>query len=256
MRCASGELNLQRPTIPITRDDITRHAFLFDFDGTLAPIAATPEQAVVPAATLEILEQLQSATDGALAIVSGRPIAEIDHLLAPLQLPAAGLHGAQWRGPGSSTVTQIDLDPSPVDAMVAYLRPLVENNPGLHLEHKGLSLALHYRNAADLQSQVIGAAEAAVQPYHDHFTLQPGKMVMEIKPRHASKAGGIERLMAVAPFSGRLAVFAGDDLTDEAGFRAVNRMGGISIKVGEGPTEAAFRLPTPAALAAWLALLV
>lgn len=247
---------MQRPSIPITRDNITQHAFLFDFDGTLAPIAATPQQAVVPAATLEILEQLQSATEGALAIVSGRPIAEIDHLLTPLVLPAAGLHGAQWRGPGSSTVSQIDLDPAPVNAMVAYLRPLVESHPGLHLEHKGLSLALHYRNAADLQAQVIAATETAVQPYTDNFVLQPGKMVIEIKPRHASKAAGIERLMGVAPFSGRVAAFAGDDLTDEAGFRAVNRMGGISIKIGDGPTEAAFRLPTPAALAGWLALLV
>lgn len=245
---------LHSTSIPVTKTNIHDYAFLFDMDGTLAPIAATPQAARVPNGTLEILEQLGDACDGAIAIVSGRPVAEIDSLLAPLALSAAGLHGAQWRGPDGK-LAQIDIDPAPVAHMAQALAPLVAGHPGLQLEHKGLSLALHYRNAPDFERKVHAAAQAAVLAHADTFVLQPGKMVVEIKPRAASKAGAIQRLMALSPFSGRVPVFAGDDLTDEAGFQEVKKRGGVSIKIGEGSTAADWRMPTPAALARWLASL-
>lgn len=227
---------------------------LFDLDGTLAPIAATPEQAHVPAATLDVLARLHKLTGGAIAIVSGRPLAQIDALVQPLVLTGAGLHGAQWRGPDGA-LHELPVDTAAVAGMVESLAPLARRWPGTQLEHKGLSLAFHYRNAPDREQDVRIAAEMALQPHAEAFVLQPGKMVVEIKPRHASKAAAIGRLMGMAPFAGRLPVFAGDDLTDEAGFEAVKSMGGVAIKVGEGESIADWRFPTPAALAEWLALL-
>lgn len=245
---------MQSTPLPVTKNNIAGYAFLFDMDGTLAPIAATPLQAHVPAATLEVLEQLDSACDGAIAIVSGRPIKEIDRLLAPLTFSAAGLHGAQVRGPDGTQV-QLDVDTAAVAEMARRLTPLAEDHAGLQLEHKGLSLALHYRNAPNLEDDVRAAVEAVLQPHLDSFVLQPGKMVFEIKPRQASKAGAIAQLMSLPPFAGRVPLFAGDDLTDEAGFKVVRDMGGVSIKIGDGETMADWRIPTPAALASWLALL-
>ncbi|OZI30284.1 trehalose-phosphatase [Bordetella genomosp. 10] len=245
---------MQSKPLPVTKNNITGYAFLFDMDGTLAPIAASPEQAAVPAATRETLEKLREACGGALAIVSGRPISEIDHLLAPEVYCAGGLHGAQLRGPDGRQ-TQLGVDSEAVAAMVRALLPLAQAHPGLQLEDKGLSLALHYRNAPDLQGLVSEAVNAALLPHTHGFVLQPGKMVLEIKPRHASKAGAITRLMDMPPFAGRRPLFAGDDLTDEAGFEAIHRMDGVSIKIGDGETRAQWRMPTPAALAAWLDLL-
>jgi trehalose 6-phosphate phosphatase len=245
---------VQRNSIPVTNENVGRHALLFDLDGTLAPIAATPQQAHVPAETIEILQRLEAATSGAIAIVSGRPLSQIDALVRPLVLPGAGLHGAQWREPGGR-MHELPVDTPAVASMVESLAPLVDRSPGLQLENKGLSLAVHYRNAPDREHDVRIAAQMAIQPHADRFVLQPGKMVMEIKPRQASKAAAISRLMGLAPFAGRVPLFAGDDLTDEAGFQAVKTLGGITIKIGEGDSVADWRFPTPAALAAWLALL-
>ncbi|OZI63270.1 trehalose-phosphatase [Bordetella genomosp. 11] len=241
-------------SIPVSKDNVGRHALLFDLDGTLAPIAATPQQAHVPAETIDVLERLGKVTGGAVAIVSGRPLAQIDALVHPLVLPGAGLHGAQWREP-DGTLHEMPVDTAAVARMVESLAPLAERWPGTQLEHKGLSLAFHYRNAPDLEQEVRIAADMAMQPHADRFVLQPGKMVVEIKPRHASKAAAISRLMGMAPFAGRVPVFAGDDLTDEAGFQAVKAIGGVTIKIGEGDSVADWRFPTPAALAGWLALL-
>ncbi|MFC4274797.1 trehalose-phosphatase [Achromobacter aloeverae] len=241
-------------SLPVTRNNITGYAFLFDLDGTLAPIAASPELAAVPEATRATLEKLHAVCGGALAIVSGRPISEIDHLLAPRVYCAGGLHGAQLRGPDGRQA-QLEVDAEAVAAMVRALLPLTQAHAGLKLEDKGLSLALHYRNAPALQGLVSEAVNEALRPHTHAFVLQPGKMVLEIKPRQASKAGAISRLMDMSPFAGRLPLFAGDDLTDEAGFDIARRMGGVSIKVGDGDTRAQWRMPTPAALAAWLDLL-
>ncbi|HTK00531.1 MAG TPA: trehalose-phosphatase [Bordetella sp.] len=245
---------MQSPSIPVTNDNVGKHALLFDLDGTLAPIAATPQQAHVPAETIDVLGRLEKLTGGALAIVSGRPLEQIDALVRPLVLTGAGLHGAQWREP-DGTMHELPVDTAAVASMVESLAPLVERWPGTQLEHKGLSLAFHYRNAPDHEHDARVAAEMAIKPHAALFVLQPGKMVVEIKPRHASKAAAINRLMGLAPFAGRVPLFAGDDLTDEAGFQAVKSMGGITIKIGEGDSVADWRFPTPAALAGWLALL-
>jgi trehalose 6-phosphate phosphatase len=240
--------------IPVNAGNLSAYAFFFDMDGTLAPIAATPGAAHVPPQTKAAVERLVTLSGGAVAVVSGRPLDQIDALLAPLSLPGAGLHGAQWRAVDGRLV-QLGVDPAPVARMVERLRPLHDRHPGVLLEDKGISLAVHYRNAPHCESLVVHETSAAIAPYTDTFVLQPGKMVVEIKPRAASKAGAIERMMTRPPFLDRIALFAGDDLTDEAGFQAVNERNGVSIKVGEGPTAARWRFATPAALARWLASL-
>jgi len=230
--------------------DPRRTAFFFDLDGTLAPLADTPRAVRVPAGTLAALGALARASGGAVAVVSGRALADLDRLLAPLRLAAAGQHGAELRGPGGR-VRRLPADARRLAEMAASLEPLLARGPGLELERKGLALALHYRNAPALEEAARRAMEDALRGA-EGFVLQPGKMVYEIKPRGASKGAAIAALMERAAFRGRLPLFAGDDLTDEAGFDFVQSQGGVSIKIGPGPTRARWRLASPDALAAWL----
>jgi trehalose 6-phosphate phosphatase len=241
-------IDIKEQAIPAI--EVGQCAFFFDVDGTLAPIAATPHEASIPVTTLQILQRLVNACNGAVAIVSGRPLAEIDQLLAPLVVPAAGLHGAQWRDPGGAT-GRLDVDEEAVLHMTRQLGPMLARHEGLLLEQKGMAFALHYRHAPECEDLVRNEMEKLIQSQQG-FVLQPGKMVVEIKPSGASKAIAIERFMQQSPFPGRTPVFAGDDLTDEAGFVTVNAQGGLSIKVGRGHTSASWRLPDPESLAEWL----
>jgi trehalose 6-phosphate phosphatase len=229
-------------------------ALFLDFDGTLVPIAATPDAVAVPPPTFALLERLSLATGGALAIVSGREIDPLDHFLAPLRLPTAGLHGAQWRGV-DGVFHQISLDTAPLASLTARLKAFADAHPGVLLERKSMSVALHYRLAPEAEEAALAELRAAIVPYTADYALQAAKMAMEIKPRGASKRSAIERFMQQAPFAGRMPVFAGDDLTDEAGFEAIKAMHGLAIKIGPGPTCADVRLDSPEALASWLAAL-
>jgi len=241
--------------IPLASDALADYAFFFDLDGTLAPIAPTPDAARVPEETRLLLRDLARGSGGAVAIVSGRSAADIDRLLAPLTLPLAGLHGAQWRG-ADGRLRQIDMDAAPVERMARRLDRLLQGRVGVELERKTLSVAVHFRNAPECEALVRDAVHAVARGQAGDFTVQPGKMVMEIKPRACDKAGAIQWLLDAPPFTGRVPVFAGDDLTDEAGFAAVNARAGISIKIGAGVSAARWRLCDPAALAAWLGTLV
>ncbi|MDX3905534.1 MAG: trehalose-phosphatase [Pigmentiphaga sp.] len=236
---------------PSDAPDLSRCAFFFDLDGTLAPIAAVPEAAAVPAPTLALLQHLQDATRGAVAVVSGRAIDVLDRMLAPMRVPAAGLHGSQWRGP-DRRLWEMPVDRAEADRLRAALAALAARYPGIRLEDKGLSFAVHYRHAPELESTIRDEVAQIAAPFGQRYALQYGKMVAEVKPRGADKAQAIERFMAIAPYAGRVPVMAGDDLTDEPAFDAVNRLGGISIKIGDGDSVAAWRLADPAALALWL----
>jgi len=236
---------------PARAPDLARCAFFFDLDGTLAPIAPTPESAAVPASTIALLQRLQRAAAGALAVVSGRALDTIDRMLQPLRLPAGGLHGAQWRGP-DGRLWEASVDPVESARLLDALTAVAARHPGVRLENKGLSFAVHYRHAPGLEDRIREEVRAAAEPFDQRYALQYGKMVAEVKPRGADKARAIERFMAVEPFSARTPVMAGDDLTDEPAFQAVNRLGGVSIKIGGGDTSASWRLADPAALALWL----
>jgi trehalose 6-phosphate phosphatase len=230
-------------------------AFFFDFDGTLVELAATPDGVVVTPRVQALLAQLQHLTNGAVAIVSGRGIVELDALLAPLRLPSAGLHGAERRD--ATDVTQrLGFDAERVAQMAHALAETVRANPGMLLEIKGAGLALHYRNAPDKEASARAATEHLVEQQGAGYVLQPGKMVFEIKPNNVDKGRAINAFLDEAPFAGRRPLFAGDDLTDEKGFAVVNQHDGISIKIGAGPTIAQARLESVEALLDWLATLV
>jgi len=221
-----------------------------DFDGTLAPIAARPQDVRVPPWVLPTLEALAARLQGALAIVSGRPIEQIDAFLAPLRLAAAGAHGAEYRDP-SGRLSQQRADPP--RAVVECARLLAASHAGLLLEPKPSGLSLHYRARPELEATCRAALVAALAPadalrwewLHGHF-------VFELKQRSVSKGVAVATLLAQPTFSGRQPVFVGDDVTDEDGIHAVQAAGGFGVRVGAGSTQARYRLADPEAVGRWL----
>jgi trehalose 6-phosphate phosphatase len=226
-------------------------AFFLDIDGTLLDIEGHPDHVRIGRAELDLVDGLHRATGGALALVSGRPLAGIDVLFDPLKLPIAGQHGAERRdGDGRRHRHQF-----PVEALhraATPVRKFVARNEGLIYEDKGASVALHYRLAPQLEAAARRVVENAVKSAGGAVEMQVGKMVFELKPAGCDKGKAIEQFLSDAPFVGRTPVFLGDDVTDEFGFRVVNRLKGHSIKIGAGTTDARWRLANPAAAKAWL----
>ncbi len=217
-------------------------ALFLDFDGTLVDIAARPESVVVPAGLVDTLARLKQRLDGAVAVVSGRPITQIDRFLDPLVLCVAGVHGAERRRADGHLER---LPVQPLHAVEEAAAALARAEPRLRVESKRGSLALHYRQAPELGPLCERTLAAAVARTPG-FTLLRGKMVVEAKPAAASKGRAIEAFLREPPFMGRTPVFIGDDVTDEAGFTAVQSLGGLGVKVGEGPSAAHERLASPA----------
>ena len=227
-------------------------AFFLDIDGTLLDIAETPEAVHTQKADCALVSKLHQAAGGALALVSGRSIAMIDELFEPLKLPAAGQHGIERRDARG----RVHRPPFPKNALARAAEPIrsfAERHEGLVFEHKGYSMALHYRLAPHLASAAHAVVRDAARTIGKAFEVQRGKMVAELKPAGHDKGRAIEAFMQEKPFTARVPVFLGDDLTDEHGFRVVERLGGHSVKIGSGPTDARWRLQNPAAARAWLA---
>ena len=228
-----------------------RWAWFLDIDGTLLDIAALPA-AVHPApADNRLVTALFSATDGALALISGRSLADIDKMFAPLHLPAAGQHGIERRDARG----KVQRHPFPEDALrraAAAIRAFAAKHEGLVFEDKGASVALHYRLAPQLASAAHTVVRKAASELGDGVQVQGGKMVAELKPSSRDKGIAIQEFMRERPFAGRKAVFIGDDLTDEYGFAVVNKAGGHTIKVGRGETAARWRISDARAVRRWL----
>ncbi|MFN4121161.1 trehalose-phosphatase [Acidovorax sp.] len=225
------------------------HALFLDFDGTLTEMAPRPEAVRIASGLVPTLHALHHHLDGALAIVTGRREMDIDTFLAPLRLPLASEHGAQYRlgeGPARPAIQPPDLAP-----VLHAAQALAAQHPGLVVEPKRASVALHYRLAPHLEELCHDALLYVIQGL-EGVELLRGKCVFEIKPRGIHKGQAIIDFMTQPPFAGRMPVFVGDDVTDEAGFAAVQSLGGWGIKVGEGPTAAQHRCMTPAALRGWL----
>ncbi len=228
-------------------------ALFLDFDGTLVDIADHPEAVEPHDHLLDVLRHVTASLDGALAVVSGRPLTQLDHFLAPLQLPGAGLHGLELRFSDGRIQRDAGTGPA-MDRARRHLTTWIDGRQGLLLEDKGLTLALHYRTAPRLADDCRKAAEAAVATGDGELILLPGKMVFEIKPAGIDKGKAVRQLLDSAPFRGRTPVFAGDDVTDEAGFALVNALGGISIRVGDGhDTQARYRAGDVEQVLGWLA---
>ncbi|MGZ5180530.1 MAG: trehalose-phosphatase [Ramlibacter sp.] len=220
-------------------------ALFLDFDGTLVDIAPEPGAVVVPCSLVPTLSSLQGYLAGAVAVVSGRPIREIDQYLAPLRMPVAGVHGAERRS-AEGDLDRLAASPSLQEVERAAVG-LAHRHPELLIERKSASLALHYRRAPQFEQLCIDVMEQAVAQTPGLVLLR-GKMVVEAKPGGVSKGSAIEAFLREPPFVGRTPVFVGDDVTDEVGFSTVQRLGGLGVKVGEGPTVAWQRLPHPGAL--------
>lgn len=227
-------------------------AFFLDVDGTLLEHADTPDAVRVDGAMRRLLSDLQAGAGGALALISGRSVADVDGLFAPLRLAVAGQHGAERRD-GAGRMHSHAFDQAPVRRAAARLAAFAAAHPGLLLEDKGRSLALHYRLAPQLEGEARALVNEVLAELGEGFELQRGKMVLELRPGGRDKGSAIAEFMAEAPFRGRVPVFVGDDLTDEFGFGVVNGMGGVSVKVGEGPSQARWRIADAAAVRAWLA---
>lgn len=233
----------------------TEWAYFLDMDGTLIELAETPAAARADAGLLDLIGRLQEVCSGAVALVSGRALADLEERMDGLQLPLSGQHGLERRD--ASGQRHRHATPTAAKGHIeGRLRPVLQRHPGLLLEDKGLSLALHYRRAPQLaayahrllRSLVHGQAEGSAS-----LQLLKGKRVLEVKPAGFDKGTAIEAFMNEAPFQGRRPVFVGDDVTDEHGFAVVNARDGISIKVGRGRSLARFRLPDVKAVRAWLA---
>lgn len=210
---------------PIPRSD---WALFLDLDGTLLDIAPTPDRVIVPPDLVYDLAAASVSLGGALAIVSGRPLPEIDALLAPLRLPGAGEHGAVVRLPsGLHDEVDVRVPQAWVDALAAA----VVANPDALLERKMHSVAVHYRQAPRLEDYFRRLCNQLVMAEEDKYETLHGKMAIEIRSRTVTKARAVSQLMSTEPFIGRRPIFVGDDVTDEDGFRAAAHLGGEGIDV-------------------------
>jgi len=227
------------------------HALFLDVDGTLLPIVARPQDVRVDSALRSLLTRLHAALDGALALVSGRSIAEIDQLFEPLVLPLAGQHGYERRDAAHRMHRGTDVSAA-MDGILAPLRNWSSRHPGLLVEQKGASVALHFRLAPQLSEVAREEMEALARQVGPEYELMAGKMVYELKPASTDKGRAILAFMREPPFAGRVPVFLGDDVTDEFGFGAIEALAGHSIKVGSGPTCARWRLASAGDVRGWL----
>jgi trehalose 6-phosphate phosphatase len=227
-----------------------RFAYFLDVDGTLLPIAESPEVVSPSGAVCSLLARLAAANEGALALVSGRPLHELDVMFAPHRFPVAAQHGAEIRNPGGR-VTWWEGHLPALQAVGTKMRRLTDMDGRLRLEDKGLAISLHYRRAPQLGDGLTATMLEMLAPYR-MLRLQPGKCVLEVCASELGKGQAVEAFMHQAPFAGRRPVYIGDDLTDESGFEAVNAMDGISIKVGPEPSVAGMRLSDPSAVLHWL----
>jgi len=230
-----------RPALPAAEEA----AFLLDFDGTLVDIAPAPELVHVEPDLAENLVRLRERCGNALAIVSGRPIAQIDGFLSHVPYAVAGEHGTALRRRPGGDIERAALPPLP-DSWLAEAEALARQHGGVRVEAKAAGFVLHYRAAPDAGETLRQAAVALLRGHEDDYELQAAKMAWEIRPRGIDKGSAVETLMQSPPFAGRRPVFVGDDVTDEDGIRAAIALGGTGYRIPED-------FPSPAAVRRWLA---
>jgi trehalose 6-phosphate phosphatase len=222
-------------TVPVPRSlvpHLSETAILLDIDGTLLDLMPTPREVWVPPGLAKTLNRLLLRTNGALALVSGRSLNDIDLIFAPDQFPAVGGHGAEMRiDPDSESVAA---HAPPMDKeLKRRLAAIAKLSPGILLEDKGYSLALHYRLAPHAE-KAIYAAVSLIRADLPNAPIEvlPGKCVCEIKHSGFTKASGVLELMTREPFKGRRPFFIGDDVTDETVFAIMPDLDGLAFSVG------------------------
>jgi trehalose 6-phosphate phosphatase len=231
-------------------------AILLDIDGTLLDLARTPREVWVPPGLAATLHALHERTGGALALVSGRSLNDIDLIFAPERFPAVGGHGAEMRlAIGSESVAT---HAPPMDQeLKRRLAAIARLSPGILLEDKGYSLALHYRLAPHAEKAIYEAVSLIRADLPNApIEVLPGKCVCEVKQTGFDKASGVRELMTHEPFAGRYPIFIGDDVTDESVFAAMPDLGGLAFSVGRHAQGVAGHFDEPTDVRAWLARLV
>ena len=233
---------------PLTADV----ALFLDFDGTIVEIAQRPDDVRVADGLGRQLQNVAWGLNGALAVISGRPISTIDHYLGGAIRSVAGLHGAERRT-SLGHINRSVSDDSATSELRSRLNDFARAHPPILLEDKGASVALHFREAPDLGSACQRLVDECVAESHGRLERLDGKMVVELKPAGITKVDALMHYMNEAPFAGRRPVFVGDDLTDEAAFAAVSKTNGFGVIIGDRtPTAATARLSTVKALHDWL----
>jgi trehalose 6-phosphate phosphatase len=234
-----------------TTIDFAATALFLDIDGTLLELRDRPEEVAANDGLIALLEALSARLDGALSLVSGRSIDDIDRVFAPVKFPAAGSHGAEIRLHPQDEIETANAQ-LPDDVM-SELVDFAASHDGLLLEHKLGGASLHYRMAPHLEEPSRRLMDDFMARVGQEFRLIPGKMVFELAPHSHNKGQAIAAMMEHDPFAGRRPVFAGDDVTDEDGFRTVNDLQGVSIRVGDDQGSAATcTLDSVAAVRRWL----
>lgn len=224
---------------------IGRAALLLDFDGTLVEIAARPDAVRVPPELPGLLRRLAEALDGALAVVSGRPLRDLDHFL-PVPIAMAGNHGATLRPDPHQPPIANDLPQAPA-AWRARAVAFLTRYPAALIEDKEHGFVIHYRQAPEAGPEAEALLAALVAEDPTRFTLLEARMAWELRPRGASKGTAVQALMSRPPFAGRVPVFIGDDVTDEEGMEVARGFGGLGLRLQDA-------FGSPAALRDWLAL--
>lgn len=244
---------MSQPTLPEPPPlDPRRHALFLDFDGTLVGFEDDPMAVAIEKPALDALVRLQGALSGALAIVSGRRIEDLDRFLDPLAFAAAGVHGLERRNRPGGPIEAI-AQPEILDDVRHALGEVLEINQRLSLEDKGTALVLHYRTAPDLRDVAEAVVARAVRD-RDDLVVMNGENIVEIHPAGMDKGKALAAMMEEPPFEGRVPVYLGDDVTDEYALRFVRERGGVSVKVGSKDTAAEFRLADVAAVHGWLSV--
>lgn len=215
-------------------------AVFCDFDGTLVPIAHSPDAVELPNGMELLLQTVHNRLNGAFALVTGRNLENLAGFIDITTFAAAGCHGAEWQSPPNYLIEQetglIELIAPACDAVMTFA-----TRHDLLVEDKRFSVAVHFRNAPHLEAALDQFLLEKID-FTTGLKLVYGKCVREIKPSHVDKGIAIARFMDLPVFTGRVPLFVGDDATDEDGFRWINQQGGISVKIGDGTTIAQYRL--------------
>jgi trehalose 6-phosphate phosphatase len=238
--------------VPPPPSDPRNCALLLDIDGTILDLAPSPPQVWVPAGLRQTLARLADMTGGAVALVSGRSINDIDLIFSPLQIAAIGVHGAEMRSSGDGDV---QMRAAPLSkALKRRLAAIAELGPGILVEDKGYSLALHYRLVPEKGPAVLAAADKiCAEAAQEAVEILPGKLVVEVKPAAINKGSAVSDLMRHKPFAGRRPIFIGDDTTDLSVFGIIPQFGGRAYSVGGIVADVDGHFATPEAVRTWLA---
>jgi len=241
--------------VPLDPRDFSRVAILLDVDGTLLDIAPTPREVVVPRELPETLARVRDRLGGALALVSGRMIVELDDFFSPIQLVAIGGHGAELRPVAGGPV--LAGRASSIDAeFKQQLKDIAACHPGVLIEDKGYSLALHYRQVPKQGVALVHDVKHAHEAWGDpSIELLYGKAVLELKFAGFNKGTAVRQLMTYPPFMGRAPIFVGDDHTDEDAFKVVPEFKGQAISVGRKLSGIDRYFACPADVRRWLGLM-